>query len=190
MQANQNEQQSGCCRDFPGASERNYVVRGPTYRYRRYLRSIGLWWETASYGWVGRLSSGRAWYLRDRLGLEVEKPVLVPVSEPLKRLVERVGVERVAVPKPMLHTKRDRDDITASWEYYSAAPVRTGRDARVREGLNINLRGCHWGSEMCHSCMECLSNVEENDVLPHPELGVWGDEEEIERENATLEGVC
>ena len=46
MNANQNEQLSGGCRDFPGASERNYVVRGQTYRYRRYLRSIGLYWAS------------------------------------------------------------------------------------------------------------------------------------------------
>jgi hypothetical protein len=34
--------------------------------------------------------------------------------------------------------------------------------------------------------MECISNVEENDILPHPEVGVWGDEEERARENAVM----
>ena len=186
MNANQNEQLSGGCRDFPGASERNYVVRGQTYRYRGYLRSIGLYWASWEPGWVGRLSSGRAWYLRDRLGLEVERSVLEPVSVPLKRMVERVGVERVAVPKPVRHRKLDKDDATASWDYYSAAPVRTSRDARVREGLNINLRGCAWGCELCQSCMECISNVDENDVLPHPELDYWDAEDERQRESAVL----
>ena len=186
MNANQNEQQSGGCRDFPGASERNYVVRGQTYRYRRYLRSIGLYWASWEPGWVGRLSSGRAWYLRDRLGLKVERSVPEPMSEPLKRLVERVGIGRVAVPKPVRHRKRDRDDATASWDYYSAASVRTSWDARVREGLNINERGCHWGSELCQSCMECVSNIDENDIKPHPELDIWGEGEEMERNNAAL----
>jgi hypothetical protein len=36
--------------------------------------------------------------------------------------------------------------------------------------------------------MECISNVEENDILPHLELDVWGDGEEIERGNAIMPG--
>ena len=181
MQANQNKQSTGGCIGFPGEK---YVVRGQTFRYRRYLRSIGLSWASWEPGWVGELSSGRAWYLRDKLGLDVERSVYT-ASEPMKRLAERMGIKRVAVVKPVRHRRRDRDD-TVTWEHYSASPVATMWDARVREGLNINERRCRWGSSMCSSCMECVSNINENDVAPHPELDFWDSQEERERANAAL----
>jgi hypothetical protein len=34
--------------------------------------------------------------------------------------------------------------------------------------------------------MECISNVEENDILPHPELDIWNDDEQRERDNAAM----
>ena len=71
MNANLNEQPSRGCMDVPGESR--YVVQGRTYRYRRYLSSIGLMWDSSVYGWSGRLSEGRAWYIREKLGPLVQK---------------------------------------------------------------------------------------------------------------------
>ena len=72
------------------------------------------------------------------------------------------------------------------WEHYSALPVHTNRDARIHPEKNINEPEYHWGSEICQSCMECISNIEENDILPHPELDFWYDGEESERNNAVM----
>jgi hypothetical protein len=67
-----------------------------------------------------------------------------------------------------------------------ALHVHTNKDARIHPEKNINKRRCHRGSEICGSCMECISNVDENDILPHPELDFWYDGEEIERNNAVM----
>jgi hypothetical protein len=161
-------------------------VQGQTYKYRRYLGSIGLWWETASYGWVGRLSDGKVWFLREKLQLEVEEMGENPTREITEKLrTKSASMPPVRVTKAPSAPKRDEDAVTG-WEQYSALPVHTHWEARIHTERNINLRGCTWGSELCQSCMECISNVEENDVLPHPELNVWGDEEEKERGNAAL----
>ena len=139
MNANQNEQLSGGCRDIPGASK--YVVQGQTFRYRRYLGSIGLMWDASVYGWTGRLSDGRAWYLREKLGLDVELAGKTHVYTPLPTMPKE-PVRLVRLPE---RPKRDNDEPLTGWEAYSAEPVRTSRDARIREGLNINERSCHWG---------------------------------------------
>jgi hypothetical protein len=161
-------------------------VQGQTYKYRRYLGSIGLWWETASYGWVGRLTDGKVWFLREKLQLEVEEMGENPTREITEKLrTKSVNLPPVRVTKAPSMPRRDEDAVTG-WEAYSALPVHTHWEARVHAEQNINERGCHWGSEICSSCMECMSNVEENDIVPHPELGVWGDDEETERNNAVL----
>jgi len=181
MQANQNAQLSGGCNGFPGASEQKYVVQGQTFRYRRYLNTIGLWWDSSEYGWTGRLSSGRAWYLREKLGLEV-----IPAGQntPYK-LSDNMPKGPIRLGKvPKRPTKVDGQETR--WEDYSAVPVKTRREAGIREGLNINDRKCYWGCELCQSCMECVSNIEENDIVPHPDLWSWDDDETNERRNAVM----
>jgi len=71
MNANQNEQLSGGCRELPGANECVYAVGGRTYFHRNYLKGVGLRWDPASQLWKGRLGRGRAWFMRVKLGLEV-----------------------------------------------------------------------------------------------------------------------
>ena len=183
MNTNVNEQLTGDCKNLPGAIERKYVVQGGIFRYRRYLGSIGLWWDSSEYGWVGRLSAGKVWFLREKLRLEV-----APAGETPREAYkppQSLPKEPVRLGSAPKRPKRVEGQETR-WEEYSAMPVKTMRDARVRAGLNINLRRCYWGCELCQSCMECISNVQENDILPHPELGVWGDEEEQEREHSAL----
>lgn len=188
MQANTSEQLSGDCKVLPGANERIYAVGGATYRYRNYFKTLKMRWNPIESMWFGKLTSGKVWFLKTKLGLEVceaSKLKAEPVSDSLKGLVKKTCPPPIRVGKKPASAKKD-DDCVTKWEYYSALPVATSRDARIHPELNINLRGCTWGSDLCQSCLECISNVQENDILPHPELGVWGDEEEQEREYAAL----
>lgn len=107
------------------------------------------------------------------------------MSKPMKELVEKTSPVSIHMEKKPALAARDQDSVTG-WEYYSALPVHTSRDARIHPEKNINLRGCRWGSEICGSCMECISNINENDILPHPELDFWDQEEEMERSNAVM----
>ena len=188
MTANISEQQSGCCQVEPGANERIYAVGGATYRYRNYFKSLRMWWNPVESMWFGKLSSGKVWFLKTKLGLEVceaSKLKAEPVSDSLKELVKKTCPEPILVGKKPASAKKD-DDCTTKWEYYSALPVHTNKDARIHYKKNVNERGCHWGSEICQSCMECISNIEENDILPHPELDFWDSQEEMERNNAVM----
>ena len=163
------------------------MVYGSTYR--NYIKELGMRWNPVERMWLGRLTSGKAWFLRTKLGLDVcedgqRKPA---VSESLRQLVEKTCHAPVRLEKTVRREVCcDREDRQAAWEHYSAEPIATSWDARIRPEKNVNERGCHWGCEFCQGCMECISNVDENDVLPHPELDFWDREEERVRENATL----
>jgi hypothetical protein len=187
MEANQNVQLSGGCQDRPGANERIYAVGGQTYRYKQYLREVGMRWDPVSQLWRGRLGNGRAWYMRVKLGLEVVPAggEGVEAPKPALEIAQRSPVSPIRLQKAPAPSHKS-DESETSWEAYSALPVKTKREARVHPELNINHRDCYWGCEFCQSCMECISNVDENEVLPHPELDFWDSEEERVKETAVL----
>ena len=188
MQANQNAQLSGGCRELPGANERVYAVGGRTYFHRNYLKGVGLRWDPVSQLWTGRLGRGRAWFMRVKLGLEVVLAGSERVEAPSKpRVVVHLTPEARKRLRWIVGQRPSMEKgVETGWEAYSAMPVATSRDVRVQEGLNINLRDCYWGRELCPSCMECVSNIDENDILPHPEIDFWDSEEERTRENAVF----
>ena len=115
------------------------MVYGSTYR--NYIKELGMRWNPVERMWSGRLSYGRAWYLREKLSLDVELAGKTHVYTPLPTMPKE-PVRLVRLPE---RPKRDNDEPLTGWEAYSAVPVRTSRDSRIREELNINGRGCHWG---------------------------------------------
>jgi hypothetical protein len=186
MNANLNQQLSGGCIGAPGANERRYIVQGPTYRYKRYLGSLGLNWVKRRDGWLGDLPKSKAWFIRDRLKLVVteddtndgpEEPWFQHGMTP----AARARVRWMARQRPP-----EEEGVRTRWEEYSAQSVHTNRDERVDSERNINERGCYWGSAMCQSCMECVSNIEENGFYPDPDFDVCDDGEENERNNAAM----
>jgi hypothetical protein len=175
MDANTNKQLAGGCREVPGV-DRMYRVSGATYPFRGYFKRIGLSWEPEKQVWSGELGEGRAWFIREKLRLDIREKMII---------VLHLTPEKIRRLRAMRRMRTEPEGVKTRWEECSAVPV-DRMDTHVRATKNINERGCHWGSELCKSCMECISNIDENDVRPHPELDFWDSQEETERANATM----
>lgn len=150
-----------------GVYERTVIVTGNTYRYRRYLKSIGLRWSKPDQAWTGKLSNSRIQFIQNKLGLEINIAG-GKISKSLGELVQKTCKSNVRIMNAQKQ-KHKSEGCSTSWESYSAIPVIKNRVLLVQPELNINLRRCYWGCEMCGNCMECVSNIDENSEV-RPEI--------------------
>lgn len=138
------------------------TVAGDTYRYRRYLKSIGLQWNPKEHWWHGRVTRGRIWFLRTKLRLNADEEYKRRLVNSMRELFGTTEIKAIKTATRSKSQKADNSCHTAI-EQYSAVRFDSVRKHKLTLGKSINERRCYWGCELCENCLECVSNIDEND---------------------------